>query len=367
MPTIQPGELAAPAGGRCDIAAVVVGRNEGERLGRVLRSALAAAETVVYVDSGSSDGSVERARGLGVHVVELRVGPFTAARGRDAGLEEVRRLRPDVGCVQFIDGDCILDAGWMEFALAHLERNPRTGAVCGEVREEYAATNFFSRLADVDWNAPPGRIEYTGGNALMRVRAVDEAGGWPTDLIAGEEPDLCFRMRDRGWVIERLEAPMVLHDIGMRRFGAYWRRCVRTGHAYAEVGWRRRRGAGRPWFRKAVSNVAYGLVLPAGIVVAAAAYWPAAVFLGALYARVVVSAARSCRRRGETWPFSVVYGLLNVACKPAGALGALRFGFDRVTGAGPRIIEYKPVPFEPRGRERLPLATHAAAGDTQPS
>jgi glycosyltransferase involved in cell wall biosynthesis len=40
-----------------DVAIVVIGRNEGERLKRCLRAALAATATVVYVDSGSVDGS----------------------------------------------------------------------------------------------------------------------------------------------------------------------------------------------------------------------------------------------------------------------------------------------------------------------
>ena len=44
------------------VAIVAIGRNEGERLKSCLRAAMAGARTVVYVDSGSTDGSAEYAR-----------------------------------------------------------------------------------------------------------------------------------------------------------------------------------------------------------------------------------------------------------------------------------------------------------------
>ena len=39
------------------VGLVVIGRNEGERLVRCLRSVIGRADAVVYVDSGSTDGS----------------------------------------------------------------------------------------------------------------------------------------------------------------------------------------------------------------------------------------------------------------------------------------------------------------------
>ena len=53
------------------LAAVVIGRNEGDRLVRCLTSLKGQAAPVVYVDSGSTDGSVERARDMGAEVVSL--------------------------------------------------------------------------------------------------------------------------------------------------------------------------------------------------------------------------------------------------------------------------------------------------------
>ncbi len=64
---------------------VIIGRNEGERFERCLRSLVGRASPIVYVDSGSTDNSVgfaESHASSGVHVVRLDMStPFTAARG----------------------------------------------------------------------------------------------------------------------------------------------------------------------------------------------------------------------------------------------------------------------------------------------
>ena len=74
-----------------DIGVVAIGRNEGERLRRCL-TAIPQGQTIIYVDSGSTDGSQDFARGMGLTVVDLDPGQrFTAARARNAGLAVVRQ------------------------------------------------------------------------------------------------------------------------------------------------------------------------------------------------------------------------------------------------------------------------------------
>src|SRR5262245_57145032 len=95
---------------------VAIGRNEGERLKRGLASVPAGTPTV-YVDSGSTDGSAQWARGHGANVIELDVSiPFTAARARNAGFQRLKEITPGLRFVQFIDGDCELEAKWLESA-----------------------------------------------------------------------------------------------------------------------------------------------------------------------------------------------------------------------------------------------------------
>src|SRR5262245_10695925 len=93
---------------------VVIGRNEGDRLKRCLQS-VSNAGAVVYVDSGSTDGSVEWARNHHFEVVDLDMNlPFTAGRGRNVGFRRLKARATDIDCVQFVDGDCEMDPVWLE-------------------------------------------------------------------------------------------------------------------------------------------------------------------------------------------------------------------------------------------------------------
>ena len=98
----------------------------------------------------------------------------------------------------------------------------------------YPEASIYNRLIDAEWDTPVGRARACGGDALMRVAALQEVGGFDPDLIAGEEPELCVRLRAKGWEIWRLDAEMTLHDAAMTRFGQWWQRTRRGGYAFAE-------------------------------------------------------------------------------------------------------------------------------------
>lgn len=321
------------------IGAVIIGRNEGERLAACVASVRAGIVQVVYVDSGSTDGSIARAEAAGAIAVALTSGPYSAARGRQEGLVVLQREQPDVDFVQFIDGDCLLQPGFVDAALSYLQANPRTAAVTGRRREE--GSSFYSRLIDIDWDVAPGSVGYVGGDSLWRIAAIREAGGWAPELIAGEEPDLCFRLRDKGWAFHRIPQEMVLHDIRMSSFRQYWRRSVRAGHAYMEVGWRRRNGSGRAWLRMVVSIFIYGLVLPLAFVASAVWFWPAAILVALLYVRLLLSMYRRCIRIGRSPALAMSYALFTTVCKAAGTIGIAKYLMGCLTGSRTRIIEYR--------------------------
>ena len=215
---------------------VVIGRNEGERLGQSLRTLRAISDQVVYVDSGSTDGSVHLACDLGAIAIELDdSAPHTAARGRNAGFREARERFPACEYVQFIDGDCILEPGWLESATKFLDTNPKAAIACGRRIEAHPDESFYNRLIDEEWNTPIGRSDYSGGDALVRVSAFEQIGGFRPELKAGEEPEMTTRLRAAGWEIWRIDAPMTIHDARIHRFSQWWTRSVRGGYGYAEV------------------------------------------------------------------------------------------------------------------------------------
>lgn len=216
------------------VGVVIIGRNEGERFRACLDAIDLSGLTVVYVDSGSTDGSVALARGRGVAVVELdRTQPFTAARARNEGWRHLLRLAPGVDYVQFVDGDCQLAPGWIEAAAKALDAAPQLAAVHGRLRERFRDASVYNRICDLEWNTPVGPSAACGGNAMLRLSCLRATGGYDPSLIAGEEPELCLRLRARGGRIERLDHEMGAHDAAMRSWRQWWRRCERAGYAYA--------------------------------------------------------------------------------------------------------------------------------------
>lgn len=217
------------------IAAVVIGRNEGTRLRGCLESLQGQVARIVYVDSGSTDGSVEMARARGVEVVTLDMGqPFTAARARNAGLAQLRQgEQPDF--VQFVDGDCEVRADWIGTAHGFLRDHPQVAVVCGRRRERFPEASIYNAHCDREWSTPIGEARSCGGDALMRGAALDQVGGYDPRLIAGEEPEMCVRLRAKGWKIWRLEAEMTWHDAAMTRFGQFWKRARRAEIGRAHV------------------------------------------------------------------------------------------------------------------------------------
>lgn len=316
------------------LGVVVIGRNEGERLLRCITSVLESAARAVYVDSGSSDGSIELARSLGARVVSLDMSrPFTAARARNAGFRALMEANADIGCVQFVDGDCEVVPGWLEAGTRFLQEHSSYAVVSGRVRERHPERSVFNQLCDWEWDTPVGDARSCGGNAMMRVDALRNAGGFRDALIAGEEPELCVRLRAAGWKVHRLGRDMVLHDAAMTRFAQWWKRTVRSGYAFAEGAWLHGASPERHWVRETTRALAYGAFFPVLIMLLAAAFGPLAFAAFALYPAQVGRLA--AQRGGWRRAFFLVLGRFPECW------GVLKFHADRLRGAGSVLIEYK--------------------------
>lgn len=316
------------------IDAVVIGRNEGARLIACLDSLRAQIRQVVYVDSGSTDGSVAAARARGAEVVELDLSrPFTAARARNAGLARLAERPEDQRAefVQLLDGDCQLDPGWLPKAARYLAARPDLAVVCGRRREIHPEASVYNRLADAEWNTPVGEARACGGDALMRLAALEEVGGYREDLIAGEEPELCLRLRRRGWGVWRLEAEMTRHDAAMLQFSQWWRRSRRAGHAFAEGAALHGAGPERHWIRETRRAVIWGAILPASLL-AASVVQPLWLIGLLIYPGQIL---RLLRR------FGIEQALFSVIGKFAEAQGVLGYWLDRLRGRRAALIEYK--------------------------
>ena len=318
--------------------AVIIGRNEGDRLRQCLAAVPAQIGTVIYVDSGSTDGSPEAARAAGADVLALDLStPFTAARARNAGLERLVDLCPDVAFVQFIDGDCALREGWIETALAFLADHPQVAVACGRRRERFPDASVYNRICDKEWDTPVGQSKACGGDALMRIAAFQEVGGFDPSLIAGEEPELCVRLRARGWQIWRLDREMTWHDAAITRFSQWWKRTRRGGFAFAQGAAMHGAPPERHWVLETRRAVIWGLGLPGAILAATALIGPWGLVGLFLYPAQML---RILLRERET-PGAVAYAVFTVLGKFPEALGVLHYRRQRQRGADSALIEYK--------------------------
>ncbi|MDM3870608.1 glycosyltransferase family A protein [Porticoccus sp. W117] len=244
---------------------VAIGRNEGERLKNSLLAMrkYAVNSPIVYVDSGSDDGSVAFALSLGVLVVELDTSiPFTAARARNAGFEKLLSAFPELEFVQFMDGDCELEPGWIEYALAEFSRSTDMAIASGRRSEKNQDVSVYNRLMDVEWNTAIGEAKAVLGDMMVKVDIFREVGGFSDEIIAAEDDDFCIRTRAQGYKVYRLDCPMSRHDANILRIRQWYKRAVRGGYGFANIWHLHGRGPEKYFFREVLSALFWGALIP---------------------------------------------------------------------------------------------------------
>jgi GT2 family glycosyltransferase len=260
--------------------------------------------------------------------------PFTAARARNEGANYLLHKFPDLNAIQFIDGDCEVQADWISKAQDFLEAKTEYAVVCGRRRERFPEQSIYNQLCDIEWNTPVGDAMACGGDALIRVSAFIQVDGYKNCLIAGEEPEMCFRLRAQGWKIYRLDEEMVLHDAAITQFSQWWKRTTRTGYAFASGSSIHGKSVERYWVKETERIILWGLLLPIVIVALSIINL---LYLALLLIYFVQIVRVGLKRSGLSkikfkWAASIVLG------KIPEALGLLKYYLIRNTIA---IIEYK--------------------------
>jgi len=318
---------------------IVIGRNEGARLKWCLESLSADAAVIIYVDSGSTDGSAHWAREQGAEVIDLDMGrPFSAGRARNAGFRRMREIAPDLNYMQFVDGDCALVEGWLEQGSSFLDTHADVGAVCGRLRERYPERTIYNWLCDREWDGPVGEVRACSGTMMIRVNAIEFVGGYREDVIAAEDDELCVRLRSAGWHVWRLDYPMAVHDAGMTHLSQWWRRTLRTGYAFAQVAYLHGAPPERYFVWESCRAWLWGLWLPlaclaAGLLVGS---WGWAAWL--IYPTQILR--QTVRNRGPL-NHRALLALFQVLARFPEAWGQIKFVRDRLLGHQARLIEYK--------------------------
>lgn len=325
-----------------NIGVVVIGRNEGERLKICIRSLMACTGLrIIYVDSGSTDGSEAFVKAQGFDTLALDMStPFSAARARNEGYQFLINQYQDIDYVQFVDGDCEVCEGWIQLAYEHLQQHSEVASVCGRRKERFPEKTVYNQLCDIEWNTPVGRALSTGGDFMCRKQALLDVDGFSAQVIAGEEPEMCFRMRQQGWKIDRIDANMTWHDADMTRLSQVWKRYERSGHAYAQ-GFFMHGNSPEKYYRNDVLRIVlWGFCIPtlAFLVACVVGLW------GLLVLLIYPLKIGQIFMRKNTWGSSrvaCVYACSLVLGKFPQLIGAMTFWFKCFFGKQLQIIEYK--------------------------
>lgn len=327
------------------ISVVVIGRNEGQRLVRCLRSVKAAVTDgmsleLIYVDSDSSDGSAELACACGARVLHVKPTRPSAAQGRNAG------WRVAAGqYVLFLDGDTILERNFLHHALQEIGTSQEIGVVWGHRREIALEVSLYNRVLDLDWIYPPGDTDFCGGDALFKRDILERSGGFDDTLIAGEEPELCARLRAMGYRIRHIDVPMTGHDLAITQWRQYWRRAERAGHAYSEISERFADTPSPLWLRESRRNYWHGSMIICGLatIVVSLISGVFALTVAALLAAgtIVVRTALRARWKQASPRTLLAYAIHSHLQQLPILWGQLAWHLARRRGQARRLIEYK--------------------------
>lgn len=327
-----------------NIGVVVIGRNEGDRLIKSLDAVVDGSRVVVYVDSGSTDGSCEIASQRGVEVVNLDMSiPFTAARARNAGFERLRAKHPEVEYVQFIDGDCEVVEGWIEAAAQTLNANPDAVAVCGWTCERYPDHSIYNRICSVEWRmmGPIGRTSSFGGNVMIRADALAAVGGYDASVIAAEDDELSVRLRQNGGTLLRIDQDSVLHDADMHSLSQWWRRAKRCGYAFAQVSHIHGAYPERKFVKEIWRTWIWGAIAPLGTLALLPFTHGLSLIVLGRYPLIALRTIFKTQRQGFSWADSIAWGFSCAVSVFPQAIGAAKFHRDRLLKKQHEIIEHK--------------------------
>jgi len=312
------------------LSVIVIGRNESANLPRCfasireMRPVPGLATEVIYVDGGSDDDSMSVVRSLGMVRILGGEKPRRAAENRNIGMREARGAY-----IQFLDGDMTLDPEWCVEAYAYLLHHPGAAAVCGNLLE--ARESVIHQAQELDWGAREGDIRHCGGAAFWRTEVLAKLGGFPEQVRYGEEPYLCWRVRNElHLTIHQMNRTMATHDLGHDSFGDYWRRCTRTGRAYAEIADRFARTDAPLWLRESRMNVLWAIAIVGCFALPALVcrWWAFTAWI--LLAGVIARKAWQVARHGKPPRIALVYAAHTYFSKIPLALGELLWAFDRL-------------------------------------
>lgn len=322
----------------------MIGRNEGKRLLLSLQSMQESNCPLVYVDSGSSDDSINIATPLAdiVHSLDP-LKPFSAARARNEGFKKLTSMFQNVKFVQFVDGDCILSNGWLDAATTALLEVENRAAVVGHLHEGNPHLSVYNRLCALEWKSPAGDLTNfgaLGGISMMRADVFNVLNGFNENVIAGEDSEFGVRLSLAGYQVTKINHDMAIHDANMTSFWQWWKRSVRAGHAIGQRAAMNGNTIVKDCVQERKSTLFWGVFLPTVALILLIPTRGFSLIIAFAYILLGIKVFLHRRKQGEGAGDAMVYAKFIVLAKLANGLGLVKFFVNRFKKRY-EIIEYK--------------------------
>lgn len=217
------------------VSVVVIGRNEEKHLEACFRSIfdmdypLDKLE-IIYVDTGSRDQSVNIAKKFNVKIAEEQSNFPSAGLARNRGIEEAR-----YEIIHFVDGDMTADRDYLKSAITMLNKD-NIACVIGDVSEQNTDTSFIANVLHYPWRKrKKGFVDAPGAGGTFLRSALREVGGYNPFILKGQETELGFRLRQKGYQIYKVETRMGTHDYAIHDIRSLVKHSYTMGKSYGKI------------------------------------------------------------------------------------------------------------------------------------
>lgn len=193
------------------VSIVIIGRNEERGIGECVGAALVAAEQIggaeiIFVDSASTDKTVEIVKSLGVRVISMKpTMKLSPSAGRFVGSQYANGE-----FILFLDADTLVYKDFLPAAIKQFEKDESIGGINGfldDLGEKGELLNDveerFNEITDVKW--------LRGPCCFYRREALQKSGSFNPYLAVEEEAELGLRLIKNGWKLKLMPISMACH------------------------------------------------------------------------------------------------------------------------------------------------------------
>ncbi|MGM0589762.1 MAG: glycosyltransferase family 2 protein [Bacteroidota bacterium] len=200
------------------VSIIIIGKNEGDKLRKCIKSVEKVLNThknnikieAIYVDSKSTDGSVDVARNSRNIRVYQNTGETNAAIARNIGARVAKG-----NILFFVDGDMEIESNFLDHVLTS-KNELKYNFVTGHIKDyiyDYKGNNLDIKGRTYDKIIPANieNIKSCGGVFIISRALWESIGGMRTKYKRGQDLDFSMRLNEEGYTMIRYPELIVKH------------------------------------------------------------------------------------------------------------------------------------------------------------